>query len=98
MDTMTVNTSARLQAKALYEALKANDCEAFVKEVQRKLRKSPQREKAIRDGYQYIMANWEGIHKALTQPDAASSTEGHVSHMLSDRLSSRCMGWSPIGA
>lgn len=37
-------------------------------------------------------------HKALTQPDAASSTEGHVSHMLSDRLSSRCMGWSPIGA
>ena len=44
------------------------------------------------------MANWEGIHKALTQPDAASSTEGHVSHMLSDRLSSRCMGWSPIGA
>ena len=37
-------------------------------------------------------------HKALTQPDAASSTERHVSHMLSDRLISRCMGWSPIGA
>ena len=36
-------------------------------------------------------------HKALTQPDAASSTERHVSHMLSDRLSSRCMGWGPIG-
>lgn len=37
-------------------------------------------------------------HKALTQPDATSSMERHVSHMLSDRLSSRCMGWSPIGA
>ena len=37
-------------------------------------------------------------HKALTQPDAASSTERYVSHMLSDRLISRCMGWSPIGA
>lgn len=83
---------------ALYSALRANDREAFMEEVQRKLRKSPKREKAIRDGYQYVMTNWDGIHRALTQPDAASSTEGHVSHMLSDRLSSRCMGWSPIGA
>lgn len=50
------------------------------------------------DGYQYILSNWDGIHKALTQPDAASSTEGHVSHMLSDRMSSQCMGWSLVGA
>lgn len=50
------------------------------------------------DGYQYILSNWDGVHKALTQPDATSSMEGHVSHMLSERMSSRCMGWSPVGA
>ena len=52
---------------ALYDALRVNDHAAFVKEVQWKLRKNPQWEKAIRDGYQYLMANWEGIHEALTQ-------------------------------
>ena len=85
-------------SRVLYDTLRANDQAAFVKEVQRKLRKSPKRKKPIMDGYQYILSNWDGIHKAVTQPDAASSTEGHVSHMLSDRMSSRCMGWSPVGA
>lgn len=45
------NIAGKGTSTTLYEALKTNDCEAFVKEVQRKLRKSPQREKAIRDGY-----------------------------------------------
>lgn len=44
------------------------------------------------------MGNWEGVHETLTRPDAASSTEGHVSHMLSERMSSRGMGWSVKGA
>lgn len=82
----------------LYQALRANDREGFKKEVQKKYAHCPNRKKQIAAGSQYILSNWGGIHEALTVPEAASSTEGHVSHMLSERMSSRGMGWSPLGA
>ena len=82
----------------LYKALRTNNQDMFIKKVQQRIRRNPQRKKLIMKGYRYIIRNWDGIHEALTRPDAASSTEGHVRHILSDRLSSRCMGWSPMGA
>lgn len=82
----------------LYQALRANDQERFIQEVQQKYKHCPTRRKPIKAGYQYIMSHWEGVHETLTTPEAASSTEGHVSHMLSERMSSRGMGWSPLGA
>lgn len=82
----------------LYQALRDNDRERFIQEVQQKYKHCPSRRKTIKAGYQYIMSNWDGVHETLTRPDAASSTEGHVSHMLSERMSSRGMGWSLIGA
>ena len=82
----------------LYQAIRANDRDSFIQEVQQKYRRCPNRRKPIKAGYQYILSNWDGVHETLTRPDAASSTEGHVSHMLSERMSSRGMGWSPIGA
>lgn len=82
----------------LYQALRANDRDRFIHEVKQKYRHCPNRRKSIQDGYQYILSNWAGIHETVTTPEAASSTEGHVSHMLSDRMSSRGMGWSPLGA
>ena len=83
----------------LYDALLANDREQFCREAEQKIRHRPYRRKAIRRGQQYILNHWEGIRDWLQNRETfASSTEGHVSHILSARLSSRGMGWSKDGA
>lgn len=48
----------------------------------------------------YILNNWNGAKIRLQKPDGVvgSSTEGHISHVLAERMSSRPMGWSLIGA
>ena len=48
----------------------------------------------------YLNNNWPGIQARRIYRDilVGCSAEGHVSHVLSARLSSRPMGWSYIGA
>ena len=48
----------------------------------------------------YILENWGAARLRLMHKDGVivSSTEGHVSHVLSSRMSSRPMGWSRTGA
>jgi len=46
----------------------------------------------------YIKNNWEGINNLFKEEKYRCSAEGHISHILSSRLSSRPMGWSVIGA
>lgn len=48
----------------------------------------------------YILSNWNAARLRLLHKDGVkgSSTEGHVSHVLSSRMSSRPMGWSRKGA
>ena len=46
----------------------------------------------------YILNNWEGIRNLFGEEKYKCSAEGHISHILSDRLSSRPMGWSLEGA
>ena len=48
----------------------------------------------------YIMSNWTAARLRLKHQNGVrgSSTEGHVSHILSSRMSSRPMGWSMKGA
>lgn len=45
----------------------------------------------------YIIRNWDGIERAKEPAYIGCSAEGHVSHILSSRLSSRPMGWSKLG-
>ena len=54
---------------------------------------------AVKDVRKYIMNNWEGIAiKAEKGHEIVGcSAEGHVSHVLSSRLSSRPKGWSKTG-
>lgn len=49
---------------------------------------------------EYILSNWTAAKLRLRRMDGVkgSSTEGHVSHVLSSRMSSRPMGWSVTGA
>ncbi len=47
----------------------------------------------------YVLNNWEAIQRAFHDKEIQScSAEGHVSYVLSERLSSRPMGWSQRGA
>ena len=47
----------------------------------------------------YVIGNWAAVMRTLHDKRVdGCSAEGHVSHLLSDRLSSRPMGWSQTGA
>lgn len=54
----------------------------------------------IADAGDYFLSNWMAAKKRYTDRTHVKgcSAEGHVSHVLSSRMSSRPMGWSKIGA
>lgn len=56
--------------------------------------------KQVEESLNYIQKNWKGIHKRIKKEEGilGSSTESHVSHVLSARMSLRPMGWSKKGA
>ena len=80
-----------------------------IEEVDRKLVKesfselisnvdSDKRKAKIRKARCYIYNNWEGIKNYSQDKDAIGcSAEGHISHILADRLSSRPLSWSKKG-
>lgn len=47
----------------------------------------------IADDFRYILRHWEQIETVRDENAPGCSAEGHVSHVLSARLSSRPMGW-----
>ena len=56
--------------------------------------------KRMEEAKNYILSNWTAAKLRLKHRDGikGSSTEGHVSHVLASRMSSRPMGWSKTGA
>lgn len=58
----------------------------------------PPRKKRIQNTIRYIDNNWDGIKAQVKYPHVTCSAEGHVSHILAARLSSRPMAWSVTGA
>ena len=56
--------------------------------------------KAVESAKNYILGNWAGIMESVKAKDKSlqCSAEGHVSHIYSDRMSSRPLGWSRTGA
>jgi len=56
--------------------------------------------KAVESAKNYILGNWAGIMESIRAKDKSlqCSAEGHVSHIYSDRMSSRPLGWSRTGA
>ena len=53
----------------------------------------------MEDGKVYVLNNWTAARLRLSRKNGVkgSSTESHVSHILSDRMSNRPMGWSKEG-
>ena len=62
------------------------------------LAKAEPRQKRILSTATYIKNNWKSIQNGVVNPQVGCSAEGHVSHILSARLSSRPMAWSRQGA
>lgn len=64
-----------------------------------KVTDSGTKRKAVETSKGYILSNWSGIQISMKGKDKniKCSAEGHVSHVLSDRMSSRPLGWSRIG-
>ena len=56
------------------------------------------KQKCVLATIKYIENNWDGIKNGVNNPHVGCSAEGHVSHILSARLSSRTMTWSQQGA
>lgn len=52
---------------------------------------------AAKEAKTYIMNHWENIKHHYIRDYSGCSAEGHISHIYSDRLSSRPLGWSREG-
>lgn len=94
-----VSRGDELVCGRLKDAVTEADRESL-KEICRELRKSGENEKVREkvDSFRnYITSNWEGIEVYKEEASRGSNTEGHVSHVLSSRLSSRPSGWSREG-
>jgi hypothetical protein len=58
---------------------------------------SETKKRAVQEARRYILGNWKGIMRQYESDYAGCSAEGHVSHILSSRLSSRPLGWGKTG-
>lgn len=52
---------------------------------------------AVKEAKTYILNHWENLKHHYTRDYSGCSAEGHISHIYSDRLSSRPLGWSREG-
>ena len=84
--------------KMIYDGKK----KAFKSEIENiaSYSESESKQKKIKEAGDYILNNWEAARIRVIGKDAVKgcSAEGHVSHILSDRMSSRPRGWSRTGA
>ena len=84
--------------KEVFASLETNDKARFESYVETMKETYPHRMKQIVEGATYIENQWDYARASLLRPEIRSSTEAHVSHILSARLSSRPLGWSEKGA
>ena len=85
--------------KPIYQSIYECNWSKF-NELVEKLKKgaqTPQKLKKVKEFKIYIRNNWEAITIYKEEGVSGSCTEGHISHVLSSRFSSRPMGWSEKG-
>jgi hypothetical protein len=83
----------------IYVAIRNGDRSTFKKRVNELINNSTSEKelKRIKEFKRYVLNNWQGIKIYSEEDCGGSGTEGHVSHVLSARLSSRPMGWGREG-
>ena len=86
----------------LREIIREKTKQEFKEEVKKQKKEMPEwrNRKKVDEAAEYILSNWNAARLRLKGTEAVlgSSTESHVSHGLSDRMSSRPKGWSRQGA
>jgi hypothetical protein len=85
----------------LRESMREGTPDDFREVVSRILRSAEESDVArIKEGEAFLLRNWAAVKVRMSRADGVvgSSTEAHVSHVLSFRMSSRPMGWSKRGA
>ncbi len=97
--------TAHLQDDVMYYALqdaigwpdKKMTAEVFDRVME--LTENGTKKEAVREAKRYILNNWDGIEikEEKAGEIVGCSAEGHVSHVFSERLSSRPKGWSRTG-
>ena len=87
------------EAKAnIYRMLHKKDQKGLLKYMDSMLA-SANNQEPIKDLKTFVAGNWSAIMRTYhNKIITGCSAEGHVSHVLSDRLSSRPMAWSETGA
>lgn len=55
------------------------------------------KKESVQEASRYILSNWKGIRNQYEADYTGCSAEGHISHILSSRLSSRPLGWCKTG-
>lgn len=85
--------------KAVYSSIYEGDLPRFSKLVNelKQTAQSPKKRERINQFKNYIKNNWKAITIYKKEGVGGSCTEGHISHVLSSRFSSRPMGWSKKG-
>ena len=86
----------------LREAIRSRGCDEFGKLSEKiiNLADSDTRARRIIRNAEYVLGNWTPAKTRLKHAEGVigCSAEGHVSHILADRMSSRPLGWSRKGA
>lgn len=78
---------------------KSKDSKKKFDEYTSKIYASASNKKVVEELRSYVLGNWAAVRRTLRNKHVnGCSAESHVSHILSDRLSSRPMGWSQTGA
>lgn len=82
----------------IYRLLYKRDKQGFLDYTECMLA-SANNQEPIQDLQTFVLGNWSAIMRTYhNKIITGCSAESHVSHVLSDRLSSRPMGWSQTGA
>ena len=85
----------------IYDIIKNGSKQDFIKEIEKLCSYARDDSEAakISEAGNYFLNNWSAARVRITQRNKifGCSAEGHVSHVLSFRMSSRPMGWSKRG-
>lgn len=89
---------SELVKSEIYKMLYRRDKQG-IKEYTDRMMASASNQKPIQDLQTFVLGNWSAVMRTYhSKVITGCSAESHVSHVLSDRLSSRPMGWSKTGA
>lgn len=88
--------------KEIYDCIRYGNKAGFIEIVERLKNCLPNEIgiKRLNDSRDYILSNWMPAKIRLRHKEGliGCSAEGHISHILASRMSSRPMGWSKLGA